>query len=113
MDPIASARLRVARCVAVQDAPIPSSREVPTVAMVAILANMPDLWQRLLIVHVPDANGRCWDCRDSQGRAAVWPCVPRKIAEQAAALYESRAHDVDPPAPPPHRGPGTWPYPGR
>jgi kynureninase len=52
-------------------------------AMVTVLAGMPDLWMRELREHCPDEDGRCLSCSSNKGRAR-WPCLPRRIAEQAA-----------------------------
>ncbi len=83
-------------------------------AIAVILADMPDLWQRLLVEHVPDRNGRCWECRDSAGSAAKWPCVTRQIAEQAEALYEGRRQGgANVRVPVPRRGPTNWSRPMR
>ncbi len=43
--------------------------------MARILADMPDLWHRILTEHVSDSHGRCVVCRDRSGAAAPWPCV--------------------------------------
>jgi len=57
--------------------------------MVTILADMPEVLQRVLVEHIPDAYGRCWECRDARG-VAEWPCVPRMIADDAERLRQSR-----------------------
>lgn len=58
--------------------------------MVTILAAMPDVLQRVLFEHIADDRGRCWECRDSSGIAADWPCLTRMIAEEAERLANSR-----------------------
>ncbi len=58
--------------------------------MALILADMPDLWHRILTEHVSDSHGRCASCRDRSGAAAPWPCVARQIADEARAIYEGR-----------------------
>lgn len=53
--------------------------------MAMILADMPDLWHRILSEHVSDAHGRCVQCRDRSGAAAPWPCATRQVADEARA----------------------------
>lgn len=57
------------------------------VAMAAILAGMPDVWQRVLTDHVADEYGRCRECRNAAGVAAAWPCMTRQIAEEARQVH--------------------------
>jgi hypothetical protein len=57
--------------------------------MAAILAEMPDLWQRFLGEHAPDTHGRCRECRADSGRASGWPCLPYRIALEACHISES------------------------
>lgn len=52
-------------------------------SLVAVLAGMPDLLERTLTEHVPDAHGNCRECRDSAGASAAWPCVMREVADEA------------------------------
>lgn len=51
-----------------------------------ILARMPEVWIRMLDEHVPDTDNLCCACRDHTG-AAHWPCMVRRIAEEAQVLY--------------------------
>lgn len=86
-------------------------------SMAVILANMPDLWQRLLVEHVPDYYGRCRECRSAAGVSAGWPCATRRIAEQARELHEdarSGAHAagrVRPRVPAPRAPQPVWSQP--
>lgn len=52
----------------------------------AVLAGMPDLLQRALAEHVPDAAGRCRECRTTTGAAAHWPCAMRMLADEAQGM---------------------------
>jgi len=54
-----------------------------------ILAGMPDLWRRALGQHLPDAAGRCLECRDVAGAAARWPCLSNRIATEARQISEA------------------------
>lgn len=38
---------------------------------------------RLLDLHVSDRHGRCRGCALPQTRGAEWPCLTRKVAEEA------------------------------
>ncbi len=58
-----------------------------TVAMAAILASMPDVWQRVLADHVADQHGRCRECRNAAGVSAPWPCLSWEIAEEARQVH--------------------------
>ncbi|MEJ8281884.1 hypothetical protein [Pseudonocardia spirodelae] len=55
-------------------------------ALANILSEMPDLLERTLAEHTPDAQGFCRECRDATGVSAVWPCVTRELAEQARSM---------------------------
>lgn len=55
-------------------------------ALANILSEMPDLLERTLAEHTPDAEGYCRECRDSSGVSASWPCVTRELAEQARTM---------------------------
>lgn len=61
-------------------------------SMVTVLATMPAMWQRVLVEHIPDNHGRCWECRDSTGVAASWPCIVHTMAQQAEALAHGGRH---------------------
>lgn len=63
-------------------------------SMISILATMPDVAQRILIEHVPDEHGQCWECRDVTGVAASWPCDARMIAEDAEAFAATAWHSL-------------------
>ncbi|MFP5020048.1 hypothetical protein [Pseudonocardia phyllosphaerae] len=58
-------------------------------ALANILSEMPDLLERTLNEHVPDAQGFCTECRDATGVSAAWPCVTREVAEQAQGMNGS------------------------
>ncbi len=62
--------------------------------MAWILADMPDLWHRILTEHVSDSHGRCVKCRDRLGAAAPWPCVTRQVAAEARAIYEGKVSSI-------------------
>lgn len=57
--------------------------------MTQVLASMPQLWQRLLGVHVADGSGRCRGCtRAGTGiPAAAWPCAIQIVAERAGLRH--------------------------
>ncbi|WP_156365159.1 hypothetical protein [Sciscionella sediminilitoris] len=55
-------------------------------AMASVLAEMPDLCDRMLNEHLPDSSGRCAACRDELGTQASWPCLTYTVAEKARAL---------------------------
>ncbi|GAA4966461.1 hypothetical protein WHI96_20505 [Pseudonocardia tropica] len=55
-------------------------------ALANILSEMPDLLERTLAEHTPDAQGCCRECRDATGVSATWPCVTRELAEQARSM---------------------------
>lgn len=55
-------------------------------ALANILSEMPDLLERTLSEHTPDAQGFCRECRDATGVSAIWPCVTRELAEQARSM---------------------------
>ena len=42
-------------------------------ALANILSEMPDLLERTLAEHTPDAQGFCRECRDATGVSATWP----------------------------------------
>lgn len=50
------------------------------------ISGMPEVWQRLLIEHVPDDHGRCTACRSSGMAGVPWPCTLRVIAEDAQTI---------------------------
>lgn len=65
-------------------------------ALANILSEMPDLLERTLAEHTPDAQGFCRECRDATGVSATWPCVTRELAEQARSMSSAeprRSHD--------------------
>lgn len=57
-------------------------------AMASVLAEMPDLRDRMLAEHRPDSDGRCIACRDESGTQASWPCLTYSVAEKARALND-------------------------
>lgn len=71
-------------------------------ALANILSEMPDLLERTLAEHTPDAQGFCRECRDATGVSATWPCVTRELAEQARSMSSAQ-----PPAPGHRAGEGT------
>ncbi|MBP2366093.1 hypothetical protein [Pseudonocardia parietis] len=60
-------------------------------ALANILSEMPDLLERTLEEHTPDAEGCCRECRDAAGVSATWPCVTRELAEQARSMNSPAA----------------------
>lgn len=77
------------------------AREPPTVQdrparggdlqkLAAELAPMVDVWQRLLVTHVPDKAGRCTTCtKGGTGLpSSPWPCSIHGIATLARRRHE-------------------------
>lgn len=58
--------------------------------LAAVMADMPEVWRRLLAAHVPDRLGRCRACRNSSGSGELWPCSLHRIASEAERLYGLR-----------------------
>lgn len=58
--------------------------------MAAVMAEMPEVWRRLLAAHVSDRLGRCTSCRNSSGSGELWPCSLHRIAGEAQRLYGLR-----------------------
>ena len=76
----------------------PSSREPVSVPMADLMAEMPEVWRRLIEAHVPDRLGRCSGCRSDTGSGERWPCSLHRIATQARRVHEqnlARAIDTD------------------
>ncbi|MHA6795428.1 hypothetical protein ACVGVM_18215 [Pseudonocardia bannensis] len=69
------------------DGPAASTSPGP---MAGVLADMPEVWRRLLVEHVPDRLGRCTACRNVSGSGVRWPCTLQQIASQARVLHETR-----------------------
>ena len=65
-------------------------------ALANILSGMPDLLERTLREHTPDAQGFCRECRDATGVSATWPCVTRELAEQARSMNGAPPADTPP-----------------
>jgi hypothetical protein len=66
--------------------------------MAEVMAEMPGVWRRLLIAHVPDRFGRCSACRTATGSGETWPCSLHRIATQARRVHDqnlARAIDAD------------------
>jgi hypothetical protein len=66
--------------------------------LIELLADMPDVVQRLIVEHVPDENNRCRGCTlPGTGRPnEPWPCSLRTLAEQARGLQPGAVpHDPD------------------
>lgn len=68
-------------------------------AMAQVMSGMPDVWRKVLAEHVADQRGRCQACRDEGGRSASWPCLTRRIAEQAKRIHDNP--ELETPALPP------------
>jgi hypothetical protein len=72
----------------VTHAQVPDGRELP--GMADVMAEMPEVWRRLLAAHVPDRLGRCTACRTASGSGERWPCSLHRIASEARRLYDLR-----------------------
>jgi hypothetical protein len=59
--------------------------------MAAELAQMVDVWQRLLVEHVPDRSGCCRTCtKGGTGLPTTpWPCAINGIAEMARRIHDT------------------------
>jgi hypothetical protein len=66
--------------------------------MASVMSAMPEVWQRLLEAHVPDASGRCLACRNHGTAGVLWPCTLQVIASDARVLYEKSLELSDAPA---------------
>lgn len=64
------------------------------VSFVRLLAGMPDLWMRTLREHRSDQYGKCLSCRSADGHAD-WPCLPRRLAEDAEQTSKTLNWAVD------------------
>ena len=62
----------------------------PVVPMADVMVDMPGVWRRLLVAHVPDRLGRCRGCRSDTGSGVRWPCSLSRIAEQARRLHDRK-----------------------
>ncbi len=51
-----------------------------------VLAQMPEVWSRLLGIHVVDGVGRCRGCRSQVGPGEVWPCTIYRAAAHARRI---------------------------
>jgi hypothetical protein len=49
-----------------------------------IITGWPRVRDRLRIVHVPDAEGKCRGCRSQTHRAPEWPCALALVANGGA-----------------------------
>lgn len=58
--------------------------------MAEVMADMPEVWRRLLVAHVADRKGRCTACRNSSGSGERWPCSLHRIATAAERVYGLR-----------------------
>lgn len=60
--------------------------------LAAVLAEMPDVIERLLDIHLDAGCGRCRACtRPGYGTPnAPWPCPTRKLADEAARIRARR-----------------------
>ena len=65
--------------------PVTAGSDEALVSIVAELAPMAGVWQRLLIEHGPDTGGRCRGC--TQGGTGlpgtIWPCALYTVAHLA------------------------------
>lgn len=59
-------------------------------AFVAVLAQMPDVVERLTVDHAPDGDGRCPSCTTpGRGTAHIrWPCSLASLAADARRIAE-------------------------
>ncbi|MGD9530344.1 MAG: hypothetical protein AB7I38_15880 [Dehalococcoidia bacterium] len=55
--------------------------------MSTLLADMPDLYHRVLVTHVRGADGRCRECP-----GVPWPCELQQIAAEADRLGAPAHH---------------------
>lgn len=55
-----------------------------------VMADMPEVWRRLLAAHLPDRLGRCTACRTASGSGERWPCSLHQIASEAQRLHGLR-----------------------
>lgn len=55
-----------------------------------LMAEMPEVWRRLLAAHQADRLGRCAACRTSSGSGERWPCSLQRIAREAERRYALR-----------------------
>lgn len=61
-----------------------------TLTMADVMADMPEVWQKLLVAHVADRLGRCATCRSVSGAGERWPCSLYGIAREAKQIHELR-----------------------
>jgi hypothetical protein len=66
----------------------PQARRLP--GMADVMAEMPEVWRRLLAAHVPDRMGRCTGCRTANGSGERWPCTLHRISTEARRLHDLR-----------------------
>jgi hypothetical protein len=75
---------------------VPEDEETPPDWPFAVeLAAMPEVWGRLLHLHVNGRDGRCRGCRSQVGIAPHWPCTLYRAAAQARRIA---AQGLRPPA---------------
>jgi hypothetical protein len=55
--------------------------------MAELVADMPEVFRRLLAEHVPDRMGRCQACRRVNGAGERWPCSLYGIADDAQRIH--------------------------
>jgi len=64
---------------------LPGAEDVRHLRLADELAPMVEVWERLLVLHLPDRTGRCRTC--TQGGTGLpgtpWPCALHGIAELA------------------------------
>lgn len=73
--------------------------------MASVMADMPEVWQRLLDAHLPDAAGRCRACRNHGTAGVPWPCTLQVIAGDARTLHLAQRDAAE------LAGPPTIPFP--
>jgi hypothetical protein len=58
-----------------------------------IITGWPLVRERLRVIHVPDAGGRCRGCTSQTRRAPEWPCALALVAhgEEPPAAFTPRA----------------------
>ena len=50
------------------------------------LAALPEVWGRLLAVHVSEESGRCRGCWSELRPAVTWPCTLHRAAVRARRI---------------------------
>lgn len=71
-------------------------------SMAVVMAEMPDVWRKVLAEHVPDERQYCRACFHDGGRAS-WPCQTYRIAQEAKWVAEGGLPGTGPHGPGPSR----------